>query len=664
MGRRSFFIKLLIVTVVVIFLCYLAPEMTGRSQASEERYNAEVEFKFKYDQEKTRVIPQVNVRYTDFKNGSIKNIVYEFPEQAIVLPKDTQNSEDTYKNNDPSLPRLFHNDCREYGTHMIDTKEGPQAVRVYCNVIKDKKKDAKGGQKTLQTYILYKYDINRNLLTVLNKAESNGEDRALIDLYLSVGAYGVIDRDMYRRGESRYDKKSNIIYSLNGNKLLARTVETPIEYSQDGVLKYTDYTKVSSKPKKLASYETYFSTTYGNFKAVEIGLHRDGTQTKLNPSPVSSKVKEERIGAFTYVEYPNPKGKGKLVGYRTSKGIKALSRTDASSEMEITKYKKFVLIREKSSKGKVLKFVDAQTAKILWEIMDMDGEFFEEVGDSIFRFYKDKKDYYLHLPTGIVTRNLNISERVQSNKSIYVGSPSKLVSMQAPPQMFVDGKQVHYAGQGPFLTYGTRWYVEVEDIAKAIDASIIKNKDGLTITRGSYIMNVSNKDDTSLNWLGQTFVQIETLNDKLGMAGGFLNVSTSTEDKQRSLHLFSKDLEEKDVIAQPDIFVPDNKANLRYYYVMENGKPTKRSSEEVTAYVSGGVYLIFKDGKPINIATGPNSYLLTLRNFNFDIGKYKDIVAVYGKPQTTNVGNYDVNWYKVEGNVLVFENSAAYYIMQ
>lgn len=662
--NRSLAAKLLIVTAV-IFLSYLLPEMAARTEAAEERYSAEVEFQFKYDQEGTSVIPQVRVIKTNLDNGTTEKVVHEFPDQAIVLPRDAQNSEDTYKNDDPSLPKIFYNSCQGYyGTHMIDMQAGPQAVTVYCNVIKDKKKDAKGNHKTLETYILYKYDIDRNLLTILNKAESNGEKWAPIDLYLSFGGYGIIDREMYRKGEPRYDKKPNLVYTLDGNKLLARMVEPPQEILQKGTLRYDEYTKVSSKPKKLAANESYISTSYGNFIGASKLLHSDGTRTNEYLA-VPIKFEQEKIGPFTYVEYPNPNGKGTLVGYRTSKGYKALSSPDASSKMEITKHKKYILIREKTSKKKTIKFVNAQTAKVVWEIPDMGGNFFEEVGDSIFLFSKDYKNYYLHLPTGIVTRNMDIIEQVRSDESRYVGSQSKLVSMQAPPQMFVNGKQVRYEGQGPFLTYGTRWYVEVNDFAKVIDATVTQDTDGLTITRGTYNMDVSNKDTTVLRWAGQTFIQLEILNAKLGMAGGFLNVSSITGVEQRSLHLFTKDLEEKDVIAQPDIFVPDNKANLRSYYVMENGKPAKRSSEEVTTYVSGGVYLIFKDGKLVNIATESGSYLLTLRNVNFDTHKFKHIVAVYGKPQTTNVGNRAVDWYKIEGNILVFEdNSAAYYIMQ
>lgn len=657
---RSIVGKISIMTAVIL-LSYLIPQIAERTEAAQERYSTEVQFQFKYEQEKARVIPQVVVLKTDFDNGNIEKIVHEFPEQALSVSKEAQDSKDAEEKDDPSLTKTFFN-CSQssYDTHIIDL-DGPQALNTYCNVTRDKKPDVKGKYKVHKNNILYKYDINRNLLTILNKFETNGNDNMGFYLYQKFGGYAIIDRNSYRD----YDKKQNQIYSLSGNKLLLRTAEPPRVDMEKGTISYIDYTKVPSKPKKLAANESYFSTSNGNYISASMILHPDGTRTKDYFSFVPSKIKEEKVGAFTFVEYPNPNGKGNLVGYRTSKGYKVLSRNDVSSTMEITKHKKYILIREKKGKEKNLIFVDTKTAKVVWKIPDMDGRFFEEVGDSIFLFSKDYKDYYLHLPTGIVTRNLNIVEQVQSDESRYVGSQSKLVTLQTPPQMFVNGKQVHYSGQGLFLTYGTRWYVEVNDFAKAVDAKVTQNSDGFTINRDKYIMTISNKDATVLNWAGQTFVQLEMLNTKLGMAGGFLNIIDSEGYTERSLHLFSKDLEEKDVITQPDIFVPDNKANLSNYYVMENGKPTQRSSEEVTAYVSGGVYLIFKDGKLINIATGPNSYLLTLRNFNFDIGKYKDIVALYGKPQTTNVGNYDVNWYKVEGNVLVFEgNSAAYYIMQ
>lgn len=257
------------------------------------------------------------------------------------------------------------------------------------------------------------------------------------------------------------------------------------------------------------------------------------------------------------------------------------------------------------------------------------------------------------------------SQLVQADTGGYTGDQSKLISMQAPPQMLVNGKPMRYAGQGPFLTKDNRWYVEVNDFAKAADATVSKTSSGLTINRGNYKMTVSKTDKTVLTWAGQTFVPLETLNEKLGMAGGFLNSLLGKGYEYKVLHVFSKDLKEADVIARPDLYeaIENDSGN---YYSMENGKPAARPLSEANRYYYDGTNLIFKDGLLVNVASIHNAGGRTLRNILFDINKLKHVIAVYGTPNATKTGGQMVRWYEVDGNVLVFESNTnlngAYYI--
>lgn len=143
--------------------------------------------------------------------------------------------------------------------------------------------------------------------------------------------------------------------------------------------------------------------------------------------------------------------------------------------MWFTEYKHYVLIRQQTAKEKTIRIVDTKTAKVVSEIPDIGGGIYKEVGDSIVLFQVEKKDYYLHLPTGIITRNMENSQLVQADTGGYTGDQSKLISMQAPPQMLVNGKPMRYVGQGPFLTKDNRWYVEVNDFAKAAGCYSVQN---------------------------------------------------------------------------------------------------------------------------------------------------------------------------------------------
>lgn len=663
MKRSGSFTAKLAMAVACMLLSLVLPDMNGRSAAMPERYSAEIRFEFNYDEQETHVVPQVIVTRASADDGSMEQDVYAFPEQAIPVPKDAQLASND--KDDPTLPKTFSVGCGGYySSHIIDTNNGPQAYNVYCDETAYKQKDANGDQKKHQNYILYKYDIARNQLTILNQADTDDEWHRPLELYPAFKGYAIIGG-----GELRYDNKQTLVYSLAENKLLARMVEPPLQYSE--TLAFTDYQKVPDRPKKLEPHEFYRSTPYGNFKLAALTLHPDGTRTKGNM--LDGGFEEEtgvKIGSIRYAEYPNPKGKGTLVGYRTAnmKGFKALSRTDASSTMDITTYQKFVLIRQQAGKDKTMRVVDAKTAKVIAEFPDIAPSSFKEIFGSLVDFTSDNKELNLDLSTGIATRKL-VKGGLTTDDSMYVGPKDKLVTAVAPPQMFVDGQQVRYAAQGPFLTYDNRWYIEVNDFASAANATVTRNAEGMLITRGEYRMTISSKDPDVLNAAGQTFVQLETINAKLGMAGGFLNSKTIQDKKyeQHSLYLFSRDLTEKEVIASPDAFIPyHSEWDEPYYYVMQGGKPVAQSGEGVSLYHStqGGVGLVFKDGKLVNLTTEQSlAYFRTLRNVNFDVDSLKQLNAAYGKPVGT--GDDTLRWYNVEGKTLVFEDVRdAYYILQ
>ncbi|MGV2881435.1 hypothetical protein V4D07_01930 [Paenibacillus taichungensis] len=662
-NSRRFNTWFLIVTAMILF-SWLLPITGGKAEAAQERYKSEFEFEFKYEEEASRVIPQVRVTKFYFDDGRVETELHEFPKQAQAVSKDAQSWETARKKDDPALKKTFYPGCGwDFGTHVLDTLKGPQAFTVYCDSTTDKQPNAKGEKESVSNHVIYKYDLERNLLSVLNQVQTFGKSRPPFQMYYDFGGYTLQEGN----GEINYEERNIRVYSLLSNKLLARIAEYPQVIDQ--TLRYTEYTKISNDPKVLAKIGNY--NTYGNnnFSVETFILNSDGTRTKSKiPAALPNNVfYEDKIGSITYVSYKNPKSENRMVGYRTSASaaIKPLSRVDASSSMWFTKYKRYVLIRQQTAKEKTIRIVDTKTAKVVSEIPDIGGGIYKEVGDSIVLFQVEKKDYYLHLPTGIITRNMENSQLVQADTGGYTGDQSKLISMQAPPQMLVNGKPMRYAGQGPFLTKDNRWYVEVNDFAKAADATVSKTSSGLTINRGNYKMTVSKTDKTVLTWAGQTFVPLETLNEKLGMAGGFLNSLLGKGYEYKVLHVFSKDLKEADVIARPDLYeaIENDSGN---YYSMENGKPAARPLSEANRYYYDGTNLIFKDGLLVNVASIHNAGGRTLRNILFDINKLKHVIAVYGTPNATMTGGQMVRWYEVEGNVLVFEGNSnlkgAYYI--
>ncbi|MDR6723310.1 hypothetical protein J2W91_001762 [Paenibacillus amylolyticus] len=656
-SSRRFTTWFLIVVAMILF-SWLLPNTGGKAEAAQERYKSEFEFEFKYEEEAARVIPQVRVNKFYFDDGRVETELHEFPKQARSVSKDAQSLESARKKDDPALKKTFYPGCGwGFGTHVMNTEKGPQAFTIYCDSTTDKQPNTKGEKESVSNHVVYKYDLERNLLSILNQVQTFGKSRPPFRIYYDFGGYTLQEGNV----NINYEERNIRIYSLLSNKLLARIAAYPQEIDQ--TLRYTEYTKISNDPKVHAKLGN------NNFSVETYILNSDGTRTKSKiPAELPKNIfYEDKIGSITYVSYKNPKNENTMVGYRTatSAAIKPLSRADASSYIRFSKNKRYVLIHQQTAKEKTIRIVDTKTAKVVSDIPDTGGGVYKEVGDSILLFQAEKKDYYLHVPTGIVTRNMENSQLVQTDTGGYTGDQSKLISMQAPPQMLVNGKPMRYAGQGPFLTKDNRWYVEVNDFAKAADATVSKTSSGLTINRGNYKMSVSKTDKTVLTWAGQTFVPLETLNEKLGMAGGFLNSLLGKGYEYKVLHVFSKDLKEADVIARPDLYeaIKNPSGN---YYSMENGKPAARQLSEANRYYYDGTSLIFKDGLLVNVASIYNAGGRTLRNIIFDINKLKHVIAVYGTPNATKTGGQMVRWYEVDGNVLVFEGNtnlnSAYYI--
>jgi len=666
-SRKRFATRFLIVAAM-IFFSWLLLNTGGQAEAAQELYKSDIKFEFKYEEEAARVVPQVRITKFYFDDGRVETELHEFPEQARAVSKDAQFSESARKKDDPALKKTFYPGCGwGFGTHVLDTEKGPRAFTVYCDSTTNKQLNAKGEKESISNFVIYGYDLERNHLSVLNQAQTDGKSPPPFQMYYDFGGYAIQEGN----GKINYEERNTRVYSLISNKLLARTADYPRENGSNTTLSYTEYKKISNDPKVLAKIGNY--DTYGDnhFMVETIILNPDGTRTKSKgPTALPDNILfEEKIGSLTYVLYKNPKNENQMVGYRTSTSaaIKPLSRTDASSSIRFTQYKRFVLIHQQTAKEKTIRVVDTKTAKVVSDIPDIGSGYFKEVGDSIVLFRFEQKDYYLHLPTGIMTRNMENSQLIQTDTGGYTGNQSKLISMQPPPQMLVNGKQMRFAGQGPFLTMDNRWYVEVNDFAKAADATVSKTANGLTITRGSYKMTVSKTDKTVLSWAGQTFVPLETLNAKLGMAGGFLDPLLGKGYESKVLHIFSKDLKEADVIARPDLYeaIENHPGN---YYTMQNGKPAARPLSEANTYYFDGTSLIFKDGLLVNVASIHTADSRTLRNILFDLDKLKHIIAVYGTPKATKTGGQMVRWYEVEGKVLVFESNtnvnSAYYISQ
>lgn len=95
-SRVRFVTKFLIVVAMILF-SGLLPITGGKAEAAQERYKSEFEFEFKYEEEASRVIPQVRVTKFYFDDGHVETELHEFPKQARAVSKDAQYSESARK---------------------------------------------------------------------------------------------------------------------------------------------------------------------------------------------------------------------------------------------------------------------------------------------------------------------------------------------------------------------------------------------------------------------------------------------------------------------------------------------------------------------------------------------------------------------------------------
>lgn len=677
-------------------LVILAVVWTGHSAAEAEsgRYRVEAEFSYLPNADLTAEIPTVKVHTTDYDNGNLDTQTYDFPEAGIQVPDNAGFLTEDGDNSGKPYSFIPTGCGYSFGKYVLSTSSGDKAYDIYCDKIIKTDAKANDPQAATYTYRLYEFNLNTHKLTLLQNLQSH-EQYPMIDIFPEFGGYAIYPDGLTY--SLPYNKKTTSVYLLNGNKLLTKIYGYPRrgsnnpELSNPNSLTYNEYTRLSDNKKEFmksaeneAPHTSYVSSDAGNFKEELYELLPNGSKQKVKGYTESVRIVwKKKIGSITYAEYYQKGTTHTIVGTAKGNSYVPLSLSNTSAGGEFTADLAYLVITESpfaktaSSTGAqyTTAVVNTKTGKLLYRlpafytISPEHGFQFTNNGIASLHFRNSNLDGYLHVPSGLVSRVTEYTDYEDPSSYLITGSKQNLISYKSPPQLFVDGKQATYKGQGPFLTPEYVWYMSISDYASAVQATLTRISGATVLTRGKYTLKLSDQDKSLLNIGGSNFAPLETMNNNLGIAAAFHEHLHSGEYNYDRIVMFSKDFSEEQLhTAFPDASHPEKNTDLNYYTLAGATPVTAQSEEEHTYEVYNGIRLVYGDGRLIAAGFGTGKTTKTLRNVMILDSNASKVVAAYGTPKVFNSGNKVLRTYSLPYSTLLFQSSGAtvnglYYII-
>lgn len=211
------------------------------------------------------------------------------------------------------------------------------------------------------------------------------------------------------------------------------------------------------------------------------------------------------------------------------------------SGIHFSRNKKYALLVEAiPPKGKwenpgkvILSFYDLENNKLIKSFQSPAKKYVSVINtewysDELARFsfnsnLKEYKDiFYLHLPTGLMTYQGSERDSIRDvpleevqHLSYYSGDTTKLITMQDPFYVTVDGEYVSYSGQGTFV-YNDLVYIPVEDFCKTAGVKVNHERDKLILNKDSKIAIIDTKGNNVIKANGHIFVPAIDFIEKLG----------------------------------------------------------------------------------------------------------------------------------------------------
>lgn len=674
---------------MLLVLVMLAMVWAGVSEANAAsgRYRMEAEFDYLPNADLSAAIPTVTVHKTDLDNGNLDNQTYAFPEAGIKVPENTgYYIDDGDKSGKPYT--FYPTACGySYGTYTLSNSNGDKAYDIYCDMTRKNGAKSDDPQAATYTFRLYEFDLKTHKLSLLQTLKSP-KNYSMLALFPEFGGYAVYPDGLAH--ELAYNTKTTSIYSFKGNKLLAKVYgypkqdDNPAALSNPNSLTYKEYTRLTDNKKdfyaitmKQIPNTSYVSSSAGNFKEELYELLPNGTKQKVKGYTDSvMTLWKKKIGSITYAQYYQKGTSRLMVGTVKGNSYTPLNLSNTKAYGEFTPDSAYLIITESplksaaGSKGAQYSTAvyDTKTGKLMYRLpayyptSPEHSYQFTSNGLASLHFRYNQLDGYLHIPSGLVTRVTQYTDYEDPSSYIITGDKKNLISYKTPPQLFIDGKQATYKGQGPFLTDKYVWYMSVSDYASAVQATLARVSGSTILTRGKYTLKLQDQDKTLLKIGGSNFAPIETMNNGLGIAAAFHEhrYVYGTKFTYDRIVMFSKDFsEEQFQAAFPDAAHPEKYTDMTTYTMSGTSPVAGKSEEEHTYEVYDRIHLVFGDGKLRAAGFGTPRLTKPLRDVMINDGKPGDIVTAYGTPKVYNSGNHVLRTYSLPYSTLLFQSSGS-----
>jgi len=511
--------------ILIILSSLIIPSLTNAAEVppppleNPERYRAKVEHRVWTDEKAGIFYPTVQLRVVDWQTGKSTNTSYKFPEFAVKMP------EGAYI---PGNETMSYSLLGPNGHRIYKTDKGIKSYVVYAQEYYERRPVSTKKHTRPVITTLFEFDLETKKLTLLNQV---ADDELRLGIALPhVDAYQI------------FSPTSNNFYSLSTNEHLYTLPAGMPVYS--GPYQYTMYSSYDPQPEvgdQIVGHGTGASGGPGYYI-----LKKDGTmiETEKLHDPILKGVDYGRyeLNGAVYEKWSNETGVRITVDTGDKKetlcesqfGDVRLTLCFGAFSSDLKTFIAYTLIDNRDGKlrDNIITVFDTNKKEVVRVVTDYSkrnyNPRFTWFGNTII-INSDSNEQgpvpYLHLPTNIITAqndNMVYNFRMRATNSYYNFPADDYITMSDPIEIIVNGKNVHYTGQGTFaLEDGFITYVPVRDFVDSIGGKIIVEGDIVTVSHGSNEMKIDLKDSDVIKFAGRSYVKVWDIAPKLGFSVKF-----------------------------------------------------------------------------------------------------------------------------------------------
>lgn len=625
------FSRLIVAATILCFAVILSLHNKVAMAESSIGKKYEVQIDFVKSEDKASFYPKVTTNITDYENGQVTSDNDLFKEFQFNITSDDDRVESQM-------------------TYTIETKNGIKTYSV-CRYGTMPKK-----------YALLQYDLSSKKLSIIKEFISLGKYDLKVRLFVSFGAYVVYPDNMYPINYD--DPQLYQVYSLETNELIAELTSEPHDYGNTNP-EWGQFNP-HQDPDTLIyqNYERNGSTIRTRYYE----LFHDGSSRELFKRTNLMNTKwDKTIGDTTFMKYYDKSYNQWFVAYSSPDQFILLNDVGTEAYGEFSPNNKYFIMKEIPTNfetGEItgdyyFTVIDVSSGKKLYNLSALSGSAgpgYTWYGDSIVKLnFNDNLSFFLNLETGILTKNTKLINS-HPGQSVFIGDIHKLITLDQPYELLINGKSGSYTGQGSFWNERGTLYVPARDFLTLLGANMEYSDGKLRVNRNNNTVFINLSDPENYLIMDRSYLPLEKVEEALGLT------SIIYDNK---LIVFSNDLSESDLVHS----YPHSTSDLtdRSAYESVNETLQKISGEYKTyslykdpTFKYARIYLTFRNSRLVCVEDAKfNS--TTIKGMKLNGVTLDQVTDIYGPMSPVQINNNEQTLtYNYTNKFLVFSFKGKY----